>query len=190
MQEEIKTLKKQLRETKALCKTLEREKLSLSKEVEVLRKEKGYISDIYDFSEDMLMIEIDRHQCALQKIRIEKRRIQEQKRQETLHILLPMFEKAMALEKEGNILEAIKAHESCIEFAYEHTDILNVSDYAKSFERIAIIYRKEKLLEKEIAFVKTVLKTKKKNEYYSRSHPYHRLEDRLITAERMLARKK
>jgi len=60
-----------------------------------------------------------------------------------------------------------------------------------NFERIAIIYRKEKLLEKEIAFIQAVLKTKDENKTYSHSYSqtYRRFEYRLNTAEEILARK-
>lgn len=191
MQEEIKNLKKQLKEAKALCKTLEEKNLRLSEEVKVLRKEKGYVTDLSEMSEDMLKVEMTRYMFAYQKFPEERRRIKKQKRQEAIATLTSMFEKAMSLDKkEGNMQEAIKAHEACLKFGHEHKDILRSEDFEKSAERIAVIYRKTKEYDKEVEFIKKILKTRKKfkQSIYSRCL-YDELAYRLKRAE-ILAGKK
>lgn len=191
MQEEIKILKKQLREVKAKCKDLESENLRLSKEIEILRKEKGSISDPNEMSEEMLKSEIIKHMYAFQKFPAERRRVEEQKRREILEILTPMLAKATGLEKEGNIPEAIKAYEDCLAFGREHNDVLHSSDHEKSIKRIAILYRKEGLPDKEVAFIKNILKTHKKHKQSLYSQDlYAELAYRLEGAEKLLAKKK
>lgn len=192
MEEEIKTLKKQLKEVKAKYKDLERENLRLSKEIEVLRKEKGSISDPNEMSEEMLKSEMTKQLFAYKKLSAEKLRLKEEKRQEALNILTPMIEKAMILDKkEGNIPEAIKAHDACIKFGNDHKEVLQSPDYEESLVRIAILYRKASQLDKEIAFIKAVLKTRKKfKESLYSSKLYSDLEHRLKRSEKMLESKK
>lgn len=191
MQEEIKTLKKQLREANARNKTLEEKNLKLLNEIEILRADKGCV-DPNEMSEEMLKAEMNRYILAFQKFSAERRRLEAAKRQEVLDILTPMIDKAMSLEKEEHsIPEAIKAHEACLKFAQEHKEELRPFDYEKSCMRIAIIYRKQNQLDKEIAFIQKILKTRKKHKQslYSREL-YCELEYRLKKAEGMLARKK
>ncbi|MDH6394621.1 MULTISPECIES: hypothetical protein [unclassified Parabacteroides] len=192
MEEEVKTLKKLLKEANAKCKDLEMKNLRLSKEIEVLRKEKGYTSNPNEMSEDMLKSEMIKHMIAYQKFPAERRRVEEEKRQEALKTLTPMFKKAMILEKEeGKIPEAIKAHEACIQFGQEHKEVLMSGDYEKSILRIVILYRKDNQLNKEIAFINKILKTRKTHQksLYS-SDLYYDLECRLQKVEKMLERKK
>ncbi|MDH6534063.1 hypothetical protein D0T51_12245 [Parabacteroides sp. 52] len=192
MQEEIKTLKKQLREANAKNKTLEEKNLKLLNEIEVLRADKGYVADPNEMSEEMLKAEMTRFMLAYQKFPTERRRLETEKRQEVLDILTPMIDKAMSLEKEEkSIPEAIKAHEACLKFAQEHKEELRLSDYEKSCMRIAVLYRKMNQSDKEVAFIQRILNTRKKYKQSLYSEKlYHELEHRLKRVEEMLARKK
>lgn len=191
MEEEIKTLKKQLREAQSLCKKLEKKNIELSKEIEVLRKEKGFTSDPNEMSEEMLKIEMTRYMFAYQKFPAERRRIEREKHQEILNELSPLFEKAMSFDKENNFPEAIKAHEACLKFGNQHKDTLRPEEYEKSAERIAIIYHKQMLYDKEVEFIKKILKTRKKYRGSIYSYRlYNELDYRLKRAEQILSRKK
>lgn len=66
-------------------------------------------------------------------------------------------QRAKALEKEGLLLEAIKVYEECVQQGTE-SKRMTVYMYAHDIERLFILYRKTKQTDKEIGFMRAMIK--------------------------------
>lgn len=64
--------------------------------------------------------------------------------------------KASRLEKEGKLFEAISEYEQCVEEGIS-SPRFRIYNYAHDIDRLAILYRKTKQIDKEIAFLERMI---------------------------------
>lgn len=64
--------------------------------------------------------------------------------------------KAHRLEKEGNLFEAISEYEQCVEEGIS-SPRFSIYNYAHDIGRLAILYRKTKQIDKEVAFLERMI---------------------------------
>lgn len=72
-------------------------------------------------------------------------------------ILMEYQNNGMSLEKTGDTENAIAEYEKCIDFGNK-SNLMRINNYLHSIERLAILYRKKKLYEKERGLLDSALK--------------------------------
>lgn len=64
--------------------------------------------------------------------------------------------KASRLEKEGKLFEAISEYEQCVEEGISSSRF-RIYNYAHDIDRLSILYRKTKQIDKEVAFLERMI---------------------------------